>query len=384
MIYEPHDYTRYEYLVASMKTKSLDVYFVQETWLEEDVFDEVINGYHVFRHNRDKGNHNFRGVVIILLPRYYMGWKAVGARPLITTDTTGKFACCYISINVILNSRNRIGKQVCGKKGDTHLAQSLASVYHLCTKTGSEEIYVCFIYTLDTLLSKLPAHNDIIMGADVNANISRFDKMQSSKFQATLGPYGFSKRNSKGKGLLTVYLVHRLHVMNTFFEGKANRPGYGTWTSNQPTSTGQTKLHMLNLIVCLTTLHKRMQKCYVAPDGADSVHCAVWMQLNLISLKYKEKASLNNGEIDWKKICKEDEQRKLYNKYLHKLTTQDMTYDNFCEAVVCADQETAVSIECKCEGWYTASEAILAPAIEEKNQLHHSLQKKEPSHPHGN
>ena len=46
--YEPHDYTRYKHLIAMMKTKSLDVYFVQETWLEGDVFDEIINGYHVF------------------------------------------------------------------------------------------------------------------------------------------------------------------------------------------------------------------------------------------------------------------------------------------------------------------------------------------------
>jgi hypothetical protein len=44
-----------------------------------------------------------------------------------------------------------------------------------------------------------------------------------------------------------------------------------------------------------------------------------------------------------------------------------MTYDNFCEAAVHAGRETAMSIENKCEGWYTASEAILAPAIEEKN-----------------
>ncbi len=48
MIYKPHDYTHYEHLITSMKTKSLDVYFVQGTWLEGDMFDEIINGYHVF------------------------------------------------------------------------------------------------------------------------------------------------------------------------------------------------------------------------------------------------------------------------------------------------------------------------------------------------
>jgi hypothetical protein len=90
------------------------------------------------------------------------------------------------------------------------------------------------------------------------------------------------------------------------------------------------------------------------------------MQLNLTSLKYKEKASLNSGDIDWRKICEEDEQRKLYNKYLLELTSRDMAYDTFCEAVMRAGRETAVSIEFKCEGWYKASESILIPAIKEK------------------
>jgi hypothetical protein len=79
----------------------------------------------------------------------------------------------------------------------------------------------------------------IIMGMDVNANISRLIELQSSEFHSTQRPYGFSKRNSKGKGLLTIYLAHCLRMMNTFFKGKASGPGYGTWSSNQPTSTGQ-------------------------------------------------------------------------------------------------------------------------------------------------
>jgi hypothetical protein len=151
-----------------------------------------------------------------------------------------------------------MGKQVHGKKGNKHLALTLASVYHPCTKTGLEDIYACFLDTVDTLLSKLPTHNEIIMGTDVNANISRLDELQSRNFYSTLGPYGISKCNSKGKGLLTVYLAHRLRMMNTFFEGKANKPGYGTWSSNQCTSTGQAESHMLDLIVCSTMLYKHV------------------------------------------------------------------------------------------------------------------------------
>ena len=50
-----------------------------------------------------------------------------------------------------------------------------------------------------------------------------------------------------------------------------------------------------------------------------------------------------------------------------------MLYDNFWEAVVHAGEITAVIVNCSCAGWYTASEGILAPAIQEKNRLCHRL-----------
>jgi hypothetical protein len=75
-----------------MKLKQYYIYFVQETWLEGDIFDKIINGYHVFCHNGGLGYQNFHGVVIILLPCYHKGWKAAGTQPPITTNATGEFA----------------------------------------------------------------------------------------------------------------------------------------------------------------------------------------------------------------------------------------------------------------------------------------------------
>jgi hypothetical protein len=82
---------------------------------------------------------------------------------------------------------------------------------------------------------------------------------------------------------------------------------------------------------------------------------------------------MNYGNIDWRKICEEDEQQKLYKKNLLKLTSRNMSYDNFCKAVVCVGKGTAVAIDQECKGWYTVSKSILAPAIQEKNQLRHRL-----------
>ncbi len=84
---------------------------MQETWLEGDIFDEIINGYHIFCHNGKLSNHNFRGVAIILLPHYHEGWKAAGVRPLTTTDANGKFVGRFISMNIMLASNNCVGKQ---------------------------------------------------------------------------------------------------------------------------------------------------------------------------------------------------------------------------------------------------------------------------------
>jgi hypothetical protein len=50
-----------------------------------------------------------------------------------------------------------------------------------------------------------------------------------------------------------------------------------------------------------------------------------------------------------------------------------MSYNNICKAVVCPGKETAIAIDLKCKGWYTASKRILAPAIQEKNKLRRRL-----------
>jgi hypothetical protein len=94
------------------------------------------------------------------------------------------------------------------------------------------------------------------MGADINANIERLDNMSPPEFGPVLGHHGLPTRNSKGDNLITIYLAHRLQVMNTFFPGKTNGPGHGTWTSNRSTSPGQADTHMLDVIVTSTTLHK--------------------------------------------------------------------------------------------------------------------------------
>jgi hypothetical protein len=98
-------------------------------------------------------------------------------------------------MNITLASNDHVGKQVQGKQGNKHLALTLASVYHPCTKTGNDKMYLRFLDTLDALLSQLPAKSEIIIGADINLNISTLDDLHSPNFFTALGPHGLPKCN---------------------------------------------------------------------------------------------------------------------------------------------------------------------------------------------
>ena len=250
----PRDTIKFEHLIASMKVKCLDEYFLQDTWLEYDEFDVDIRGYHVFHHNGPNGNHLHHGVAIVLSPHYYAGWKAAGAAPPITTDTTSEFMGRFIGITIKLESRDKRGRTIKGKKKiETSLVLSLVSAYHPCR---TEDDHERFLDVFNTLLSKLPP-SEIIMGADINANVGHaLREEEDNPFAPALRPHhGLSKRNSKGKNLLAVYMSHGLRIMNKYYPAK-NDVGHVTWTS---TFNGREQ-SMLDVIVCSKTLHKSINK----------------------------------------------------------------------------------------------------------------------------
>ena len=72
------------------------------------------------------------------------------------------------------------------------------------------------------------------------------------------------------------------------------------------------------------------------------------------------------NDSDWRKLHAEDERRTLYNKHLLELTSRNMTYDTFCETVVCAGRKTAVSTERKCKGWHKPCQETIPPVSSTK------------------
>jgi hypothetical protein len=93
-------------------------------------------------------------------------------------------------------------------------------VHHPCTKSGSDDVYMRFLETLDSLLNKLPK-SEWIIGADINANIGQFDNKSAADFGLAIGPHGFPNRNPKEKA----YSTYILHPSNEHL-----RPGESQWT----------------------------------------------------------------------------------------------------------------------------------------------------------
>ena len=68
-------------------------------------------------------------------------------------------------------SNDCAGITIRGKQGHKQLAPTLVSVYHPCTKTGKDKLYLRFLKTLNNLLGRAPAKLEIVMEADVNSSL---------------------------------------------------------------------------------------------------------------------------------------------------------------------------------------------------------------------
>ena len=55
----------------------------------------------------------------------------------------------------------------------------------------------------------------------------------------------------------------------------------------------------------LDTAPQDSEDCWVITHRADSDHHTVRMELNLISIIYKEKVTLNRGDIDWRRYSRD-------------------------------------------------------------------------------
>ena len=358
----PHcerDMTKLEYLIHRMRCDNIDAWLVQETWLEGDDFDTVIGGYHIFRTNSPVGDtgraHLFRGVAIVLSPRFYQAWKHAGSSMPISTDSSSPFAGRFIGVLLKFDCRDHRRRKIKGKS--LHIC--LVSAYHPCHDAPHEG----FNDVLTSLLNKLPRNTRIIMGADINAKLGRRD---CAELRSVLGPHGPDCRNTRGTNLLSTYLSHGLRVENTFFAA----PSHYTFKN-----INDGEQSMIDIFACSHQLHCKIKNCCITLDGIESDHTAVRLDVVMTSLKHTASPELTRGKIDWNKIATDHTTARSYNAFLltYIEPTAKIPYSDFNNLILAAGNDTALLVTSICDDWFQFSVNDLAPLIAERNSFIHTL-----------
>jgi hypothetical protein len=131
---------------------------------------------------------------------------------------------------------------------------------------------------------------------------------------------------------------------------------------------------MHDIFVCSTSFHKRVQDCAAVLHGVASDHLAVCLKVALSSVKFK-KHTMSRGSTNWAKILSDDLARMEYNGHLLQLTTNDMDYDAYQEAILQAGALTVTHHKRKCNGWFQMSQTTLAPLLTERNHVLHAIKR---------
>jgi hypothetical protein len=181
--------------------------------------------------------------------------------------------------------------------------------------------------------------------------------MQSTT-QTTSYQTGFFKYNC-GTNLLSLYLSNGLRIENTFFTALNH------YTFTNINNGEQTMIHVF---MCSQQLHHRVLNRRITPDGVESDHTAVRLDLMMTSLKHKATTTLTRGTIDWRKISSDQATNEHYNNILLETTAQQtsaISYKDFNELIIAAGTKAALLVKSTCNGWFQFSVRDLTPPIAE-------------------
>ena len=116
-----------------MSIRKIDVYLIQETWLDGDYVSEI-KGYTLFHHGlkKQKCSRGQCGVGIILSPTFLQFYKDSGSKPPITIseeNAFGRFIGISLTIKVKTDHKGAFKKKKRKNKFQS-LNLFIASVYH--------------------------------------------------------------------------------------------------------------------------------------------------------------------------------------------------------------------------------------------------------------
>jgi exonuclease III len=248
---EDTDTYKFDHITSLMEMRGIDIYLVQETWLNNEYKSHsVVNGYYLFHHGTNEASsdsideeeeenplhqksrkgHTKGGVVIFLSPKATAAWKCAGQHdPIVSGNTHG----CARYIALKLHFIDHFGEIV---KVNT------CSVYHPTTKL-SQQKRLEFLDELDNLYDRLDLDDHILIaGCDTNSSIGTCNSSychpngavdNKDENREIIGPHGIDHMNEAGVDLMNLMKSKNLAAgATTFFQHK----DYTTWRSFNKTN----------------------------------------------------------------------------------------------------------------------------------------------------
>jgi hypothetical protein len=414
---EDTDTYKFDHITSLMEERGIDIYLVQETWLNDEYKSHsVVNGYYLFHHGTNEASdsideeeeenpphqisrkgHTKGGVAIFLSPKATAAWKRAGQHdPIVSGNTHG----CARYIAIKLHFFDHLGEIV-----KVHAC----SVYHPTTKL-SQQKRLEFLDELDNLYDRLDKDDHILLaGCDTNSSIGTRNSSychpdgtveENDENREIIGPHGIDHINLAGIDLMNLMKAKNLAAATSFFKHK----DYTTWRSFSKTNAereedGESidpntrRQTQFQLDQCLT------QKCNIRrildarkiEGGAPSDHAPIKIVLRLATRmsrkKKKTRFSQKTNEskkkrikIDWR-LLRSKKARALYNhsirEKLENINNGDNDnnnnnntadyYTKFVKVTIEAAEENIAGEGRKSKDWFKLSEDILNEAIRARN-----------------
>ena len=269
-------------IVELMSFRKIDVYLIQETWLDGDYVSEI-KGYTLFRYGlKKKCGRGQCGVGIILSPTFLQFYKDSGSKPPITVsdeNAIGRFIGLELTIKVKTDHKGAFKKKKRKNKFQS-LNLFISSVYHPVDK----EDQLLFYNHLSSIYAAIPTNCLLFSGQDLNANLGT---KKNSKLKC-IGSYGLNNRNAKGKEAINILNLHNLYAPSTFFKHK----NYTTWKYFD----GHNRPYQLEQWICSSLNH--IEDANVVSYGIPSDHSAIKLKLKFKIFEKKKSETVKNNQLE--------------------------------------------------------------------------------------
>jgi exonuclease III len=356
-------------IVDRMRRSNIDIYLVQETWLEGEgrEYEHVeINGYTAFFHGNATAtcSRGRGGVAIFLSKRAKKAWEDAGAnKPLLSGPIDG----CARWMAIKLKTREPKPRDL-----------FVVTAYHPTTSGANEGASQDFYQKFDTFLEDSTHHQPtIIIGCDANSPLG---VSQGEDDRAILGKYGgHHTRDDEAEHLLRNLLhKHKLRASTTDF--LHNR--YDTWYTEGLGATAQLDY----FFVSQDKKERNVTDAKRISNGIESDHAAIKLKFKLHRIsKPADPRKRPEPPINWRELNRQTNKQRQYARLVDETVKRECERDqedgerpsvtNWNRSMITAARTALPQPRKKKQDWFQMSSDPINAAISQRNAAYDAASK---------